>query len=164
MNDKEFQRLISKAIFREVESYTFYTEVAKRVEDLQAKELFLTLAEAEKGHEDLLDELRKNPRLAETLDAPGDNLGIAETQPLPELSVDMSPADAVSLAMKKEEHAAQVYARMAEATSDPQLKAYCKKFEAMELRHKQDLELLFLDVAGPQEWSRMIKRPSLCSR
>ncbi len=163
MNQREFQQLISKAIFREVEAYTFYSEVAKRVEDPQVRELFLTLAEAEKGHEDMLDDFRSNPQMAESLDAPED-LGIAETQPLPELSAEMSPAEAVALAMKKEEHAAQVYGRMAEATSDPQLKSYCKKLEAMELRHKQDLELLFLDIAGPQEWSRMLKRPSVCSQ
>jgi rubrerythrin len=78
---------------------------------------------------------------------PVTDYGLAEKVDLPVLSVDMKPAEALALAMKKEQQAVEFYRNLAESTEDDEIKKLCLEMAGMELSHKQKLENAYTDVA-----------------
>jgi rubrerythrin len=64
----------------------------------------------------------------------------------------MKPADAIALAMKKEEEAMVQYKQMAESCSQPEKKQVFLDLAAMEQGHKQKMENAFVDIGYPEVW------------
>jgi rubrerythrin len=63
MNSEEYRSILSKAIDREVESYTFYRTVSDKVKDANLKKLFAELAGDETKHREFLQGLlTKDPK------------------------------------------------------------------------------------------------------
>ena len=77
---------------------------------------------------------------------------MAEEVELPELTESMKPADALALAMKKEQQAVEFYRRLAQNTTDNELKKLCLEMANMELNHKQKLENAYTDVAYVEDF------------
>jgi rubrerythrin len=66
---------------------------------------------------------------------------------LPALTTEMKPADALALAMKKEQYAVTFYQKLAAQTDDEQVKMMLLEIANMELNHKQNLENAYTDIA-----------------
>ena len=78
---------------------------------------------------------------------------VAETVAPPErLSIEMKPADAIALAMKKEEAAMREYTQMADACTDPEQQKVFRELAAMEQGHKNKMETAFVDIGYPEVW------------
>lgn len=151
MAANEMEQVFTEAIEREMEAYEFYKKVAERVSDSNVKEIFMDLAKEEKGHEELLFKLKADPSMTFTVDDTED-FKIAESVETAALTVDMKPADAIAVAMKKEQHAAEFYKRLAEASKDERFKEIYMNLSKMELQHKNRLENLYIDVGYPEAW------------
>jgi rubrerythrin len=64
----------------------------------------------------------------------------------------MKPADAITLAMRRELEAMQFYQGLAEAAAAPQVKEICLALANMEAGHKRRLEDLFVEIGYPEAW------------
>lgn len=151
MDSEELGKLFDMAIGREVEAHDFYKEVSEKVSDPKVQDIFLTLARDEKGHEELLWKYKGDPKAPIKFSPPKD-WAVAETVELPPVSADMKPADALALAMKKEQQAADLYQSLADWATDDGLKAIYQNLSNMEKGHKHTLEGLYVDVGYPEVW------------
>ena len=152
MDKIELGRVFSLAIHREVEAYEFYCRVAERVRDPNVKAVFTELSQEELGHKELLERFKSDPTLVIKFNAdkPLVDYKVAETTELPKLSIDMKPADAITLAIRKEQQAMEFYQGLAQAASDAELKRIFEGLARMELGHKVKLENVFVEIGYPE--------------
>jgi rubrerythrin len=141
--------VLEAAVRGEEEAHDFYKDVAERATHPVVRQTFSELAVDELGHKAFLEGCLKDPRLLEVLHV-GPDYKVAEATPLPDLSLSMGPADALALAMKKEEHAARGYEALAAATSDPDIRTIFENLARMEVGHKVRLETLFVNIGYPE--------------
>ena len=64
----------------------------------------------------------------------------------------MKPAEAIALAMKKEEEAIVQYTALAEDCPDAEKKKVFLDLAAMERGHKKKMEAAFVDIGYPEVW------------
>jgi len=147
MKKTEFDRILDIGIKRETEAHEFYQEVVEKIEDRALKQIFQDLADQELGHKNMLENFKNNPDVQVKMSTPAVDFGLAETIALPELSTEMSPAEAFALAMKKEQQAVEFYRYLASYTNDEEIKKLILEMANMELNHKQMLENAYTDVA-----------------
>lgn len=151
MNLNEYKDIIKEAIANEVEAKKFYENAANTLQDPYLKKLFFSLAEEEKKHRDILTEIVTSNTVDRYFSETRD-YKVAETVEEPELSMDMKPADAFALAMKKEEAAMKQYTAMAEMCDDGAKKQVFLDLAAMERDHKLKMEAAFADIGYPEVW------------
>lgn len=151
MDVATFEKIVDMAIANEIEAWQFYQAAAAKIKEPYLKEMFQGFAKEEKGHEQILRNILTEKTMAlnfnETVD-----YKVAETIDEPRLSLEMKPADAIALAMKKEERAMKEYTRLAEACSDDGQKKVFVDLAAMERGHKLQLEQMFVDIGYPEVW------------
>ena len=150
MDQMQAEQIFSAAIMREIEAYEFYQQVADRAKDMSVKEVFQQLAKEELGHRELLESFKYDATKIMKIQAPSADYKIAEATPLPALSIDMKPADAIALAMKKEQQAVEFYRSMGAAATDADIKRMFENLANMELGHKHRLENVFIEVGYPE--------------
>lgn len=150
MDQLQFEKLISVAIKREIEAYEFYRDVASRVDAPAVKKIFAELSDQEMGHRDLLEKYRMDPSVSIRFNAPADLKVSESVQEDPLLSIDMKPAEAIALAMKKEQQAVEFYRGLAEMTDEPEIQQTYQSLANMELSHKNMLEKVFVDIGYPE--------------
>lgn len=151
MEDRMQRNTLKFAIHNEVKAHQFYEAVAQRVKDASLKELFGDLAEEENRHKVILESFHgPDPSIKEFPELP--DYHVAETMGDPELSIDMKPADAFALAMKKEQQAMELYNWMAGASADSRQKELLLELASMEKSHKFRMEQAFVDVGYPEVW------------
>ena len=97
------------AIAREVEAQAFYTDMAARVDRPEMRKVFEDFAREEQGHETKLEAVKRGEYLFESRAGPAPGLGLAEYLVAGELTPEMSYADALILAMKKEKASYKLY-------------------------------------------------------
>lgn len=151
MTREELEKIISDAIETEVESYEFYTDASERLEDPQLKELFHDLAQEELEHREYLQNFLESDIPTIEID-PGYDYGVAETLDAPRLSTDMGFADAIKLAIKREEEAMEMYSDLAKATTDGETQKIFRGLSDMEQLHKSKLEEVFVNVGFREVW------------
>ena len=147
----EYKNIIKFAMENEVEAQKFYEEAAKKVENTQLKEMFSDFAEEEKRHREILKQVYISNRMGDYFHE-GQDYHIAEDMDLPDFSMDMKPADAIALAMKKEEAAMIQYTELAESCPEPDKKKVFLDLAAMERGHKLRMENAFVDIGYPEVW------------
>ncbi len=147
----EYKNIIKFAMENEVEAQKFYEEAAQKVENTQLKEMFADFAEEEKRHREILKQVYISNRMGDYF-SEGQDYHVAEDVDLPELTTDMTPADAIALAMKKEEAAVIQYTALAEACPEPDKKKIFLDLAAMEKGHKRRMENAFVDIGFPEVW------------
>ena len=151
MTPEQYRAIISKAIEREVESYTYYRTVSDKVKDAYLKKIFADLAGDETKHREFLQGLlAKEPKQLK-ISATKD-YKIADTVKTPALSADLKPLDGIVLAIKKELEAMQMYTQLAEAQTDSEQKLLFTDLAAMERGHKARLEDIYTNMAFPESW------------
>lgn len=145
----DIKAILDAAVLREEEAHAFYRDVAARVSNPTVQQTFVELAQDELGHKVFLQACLQEPGLLLRLPVPRD-YKVAEATAEPALSTDMKPADALALAMKKEQRAAQFYQALAEASPDAVTQSMFANLARMELGHKTRLENLFVDIGYPE--------------
>jgi rubrerythrin len=151
MEPNVYDDILSQAIKGEIEAAQFYADVAEKTENAHIKDLFLTFSEEEKKHRRILEGFRDDASAAVSFEKVPD-FHVSETVEEPILSMDMKPADAIALAMKKEEVAMRQYTEMADACTDPDRKKLFLELAAMERGHKAKMETAFVDIGYPEVW------------
>jgi len=152
MEVTEIRRIFGIAIEREIEANEFYAKAAKVAKDPSVRAIFEELAKDELGHMEMLEGFLDDPTLPMKMVKPTADYHVAEETELPKLSVDMKPADAIALAMKKEQQAYEAYQKLAAQCTDPSLKVILENFANMELQHKTSLEAAFVDIGYPESF------------
>lgn len=150
MEKSQLESVLAAAKESELEANRFYSEVARRATNPNVRQIFTELAGDELGHWELLDAAQRDPAMASRMAGPAADYRVAEATALPVLSIDMKPADAIALAMKKEQAAVELYTGLAEAASDPVISATLKGLARMEQGHKARLEAVFVQIGYPE--------------
>lgn len=151
MDLQEYKKIVEMAIGEEVAASIFYQEASEKVEDDYLKKMFAELAEEERGHKRILEKILNSDSIQRYFTESMD-FKVSETVEAPELSTQMKPADAIALAMKKEEEAMYMYQDMADACDDPETKRTFEDLANMERNHKRKMEAAFVDVGYPEVW------------
>jgi rubrerythrin len=151
MNQDEFKKIISLAIEREVESFTFYHAVADKAKDHNLKYLFNDLAEDEKKHRLTLEGFLTKPPDKLHFSASKD-YKVVDALPTPPLSIDLKPLDGLVIAIKKELEAMQMYTQLANTSAEEAQKNVFLELASMERGHKSRLEDIYTNMAFPEVW------------
>lgn len=151
MKAEDFKKIISTAIDREVEAYTFYKSVADKAKDKNLKSLFAELAGEEKKHREFLQDFLAKEGKAMKFDT-GVDYKVGDALPSPPITPDLSPLEGLVLAIKKELEAMQMYTRLATASADPQQQMLFNGLANMERSHKARLEDIYTNMAFPEKW------------
>ena len=146
----DIEKILADAIEREVEAYEFYQQVYERTEDSTVKEVFEQLAKEELSHRNLLEQFLHDPTMLMNIHPPSADYQIAEATEMPKLSIEMKPADAIALAMKKEQQAVEFYRGLAEKATDSKAKSVFENFINIELGHKHRLEDVYVQIGYPE--------------
>jgi rubrerythrin len=151
MKAEDAKKIISTAIDREVEAYTFYRTVADKVKDKALKSLFDELAGEEKKHREFLQAFLT--RDVKTMKfAAGHDYKVGDALPSPKLTTDLKPLDGLVLAIKKELEAMQMYTQFASAAADLEIQLLFTQLANMERGHKARLEDIYTNMAFPETW------------
>jgi Uncharacterized conserved protein len=150
MDPREIEQLFAVAAKREIEARDFYEAIAKKMTDTAVRDIFAELARDETGHFEMIEKFKHDPTMVMKISAPSGDWKVAESETLPQLNVKMKPKDAIALAMKKEQQAAEFYRGLAGRASDAGLKSMMENLANMELSHKRRLETIFVDIGYPE--------------
>jgi len=146
---KDFTHILADAMRRERDAAMFYQQIQERVTNPAVREIFASLARDEAGHEQFLMQCQGDPSLFSSID-PHQDYHVATATDLPVLSLDMKPADAIALAMKKEQEAVDLYRFLASRATQGKIKALFDGLATMELSHKNQLESVFTSIGYPE--------------
>ncbi|MDM7995817.1 MAG: ferritin family protein [Acidobacteriota bacterium] len=151
MRSEDFRRIISQAIEGEIEAYTYYRTVYEKVESAALKNIFNELAGDEKQHRTFLEGIMaKGPGSLQVEEA--QDYKVADTLETPPLSIDLKPVDGITLAIRKELDAMQMYTQLSQVVGDPEEKKTFLELAKMERGHKARLEDIYTTMAFPEVW------------
>jgi rubrerythrin len=135
---KTFAEVIGFAVMREEESHAFYRDLAEKTTDPFLQPLFSEFAKEELKHKQMLLDIDAGAleKMFEKIIKKQDDLGIAKKLENVAPNPEMAFADALILAMKREDKAFELYSLLAEISED------------------DDLSVLFLGLAKEEEQHR----------
>jgi rubrerythrin len=151
MKPEDYTKVITNAIAKEVEAYTFYRSVSEKVKDPAMKKMFNELAGEETKHREFLQGLLARGPTALKFDAAKD-YKVGDSLPEAPLTPDMKPVDGLAVAIKRELGAMQMYTGLAQASKDPEQKKMFTELATMERGHKARLEDIYTNMAFPEAW------------
>jgi rubrerythrin len=151
MEREAYQKIIGFAISCEIEAEAFYESIADKLNNTILKDLFMSFASEEKGHQMILRELYHNPGNEKKFDGSVD-YKVSESIEFPKLTDDMKPADAFAIAMKSEEMAVIRYTILSKGCDDPEQRRIFDNLADMEREHKLKMEQSFVNAAYPEVW------------
>lgn len=144
MDQKQFQEIIEFAVQREIESVDFYNKASKIVKYSGTKELFLDFMKQEEGHKKKLEDARAGKiELRKIQKIP--NLKISDYLVDAELKPDVSYAEILRIAMKREERSVKLYTDLNERNQEETLKNLFVFLIQEESKHKYAIEKLYDD-------------------
>jgi rubrerythrin len=144
MDEKNFQEIIQFAIQREIESVDFYNKASKMVKHSGTKDLFLDFMKQEEGHKKKLEEVRAGKiALGKIEKIP--NLKISDYMVDTKLKPDISFADILRIAMKREERSVKLYTDLNEKNENENLRNLFTFLVQEESKHKYALEKIYDD-------------------
>jgi rubrerythrin len=151
MDIEAYRKILSLAINREIESYTFYRGVADKVKDPNMKNLFAELAGEEVKHRETLTGFLAQPPKSLKFDASKD-YKVVDSLKTPDLSPDLKPIEGLVIAIRKELEAMQMYTQLASRSTDEDQKKIFMELASMERGHKARLEDIYTNMAFPEAW------------
>ena len=146
----ELTTLIEQAIRQEELSHEFYTRLSKLVTHEETKETLEWLAKDELEHKAFLESCLTPTGCA--LVGSAQDTHLAEIMNAPAITSELTPKEALMVAMKREEGSYNFYQRLASLQPPGDAKAFLEKMAKMELGHKQKVEYLYTNVAFPEVW------------
>ena len=151
MNAEAYRQILSMAIKGEAEAHSYYHGVAGRVKDANLKSLFTELAAEEAKHQATLEGYLAKPPSSLKFDVSQD-YKVADSIKTPDLTADLKPVDGITIAIKKELEAMQLYTQLANRSADPEQKRIFTELASMERGHKARLEDIYTNMAFPEVW------------
>jgi rubrerythrin len=151
MKPEDYQKILTNAIAKEVEAYTFYRTVSDKVKDPAMKKMFNELAGEETKHREFLQGLLARGPTALKFDTAKD-YKVGDTIKTPDLTPTMKPVDGLVVAIKRELEAMQLYTGLAQASKDAEQKKMFTELATMERGHKARLEDIYTNMAFPEAW------------
>ncbi len=133
------------AIAREIEASEFYTALAGRMDAPAMKKAFLDFAKEEQGHQAKLEAVKRGEYSFGAGAQQLTGLGLAEYLVSGAPAADMSYADALVLAMKKEKAAFKLYTHLASVAKDDGLRNLFLSLATEEAKHKLRFEIEYDD-------------------
>jgi len=151
MTIEKYKEILIMAINNEVEAYDFYNNAAQKSQSENLKTTFKELAEDELNHKRTLEAFLNNETKQMQFSEVAD-YKVSESVELPKLTNEMSFIDGITLAMKKEEEAMDMYNKFADASTEQAQKEMFLQLAKMELGHKAKLENIYLNSAHTEVW------------
>jgi rubrerythrin len=142
MDKKKFKEVIQFAIDKEIEAFNFYTQTSQIAKYSGAKELFLELAKQEEGHRKLLEKLDME-KIAKARVEKIPDLKISDYMVDGEFRPDLSYAEMLRIAMKREERSVRLYEDLKGTNPDEDLKKLFTFLVQEESKHKLRLEKIY---------------------
>ena len=133
------------AIAREAEASEFYTALAAKMDTPAMKQAFEDFAKEEQGHKAKLEAVKRGEYQFGTGAAQVRGLGSADYLVEGEPKADMSYAEALVLAMKKEKAAYKLYLDLAAKADNEALTNLFLSLAAEEAKHKLRFEIEYDD-------------------
>ncbi len=146
----EMEAVIRSAIDQEKMSHEFYTRLANLVSQADTKETFQYLAKEELEHKHFLESCF-TPQGYKLVGRPQD-VHLAEHLEAPPFHEDMSPKEALVVAMKREEGSHRFYKALAALQPPGETRDFLEKMAQVELSHKEKMEYLYDNTAFPEVW------------
>ena len=151
MKPQDFRQIISQAIEGETEACNYYRTVSEKGADAALKKIFAELAGDELSHRKFLKGImEKGPGALRVEEA--QDYKIADTLESPPLSMSLKPIDGITLAIRKELDAMQMYTQLSHVAGDPEEKKTFLELAKMERGHKARLEDIYTNMAFPEVW------------
>jgi len=142
MEQKTFEETIAFAIQREIEAKDFYLRASQVVQQSGTKELFLEFSKQEEGHRRLLEDLKPEKVLQARIEKIP-NLKISDYMGPVEFRPDLSYAEILRVAMKREEHSVKLYTDLKQPNGDEALNKLFDFLVQEETKHKYRLEKIY---------------------
>ncbi len=146
----ELKPIIEQAIRQEELSHEFYHRLATLATHQDTKETLEWLAKDELEHKAFLESCLTPSGC--TLVGQAQDTHLAEVMKTPAITPEMTPKEALMVAMKREEGSYHFYQRLASLQPPGDAKAFLEKMAKMELGHKEKCEYLYVNVAFPEVW------------
>jgi rubrerythrin len=151
MKPEDFRLIISQAIEGEIEAYNYYRTVSEKVKDKALKNIFAELAGDELKHREFLQGIvAKGPGSLHVEEAC--DYRVADTLEIPPLTPDLRPIDGITLAIRKELDAMQMYTQLSQVAGDSGEKKTFLELAKMEKGHKARLEDIYTNLAFSEVW------------
>ena len=150
MTATDIRFLFDFAIQQEIDAYNFYKAAAEKVTNAGVRQIFEELASEEEGHKSLLEHIRIDETLVGKFNELKVDYMIAEANEMPALTLDLKPAEAIAIAMKREQLAAELYRTMAPSAVNDRERLSFESLENMEMNHKHRLENAYVDIGYPE--------------
>ena len=144
MDEKKFQEIIQFAIQREIESMDFYKKASNMVKYSGTKDLFLDFMKQEEGHKRKLEEVRAGKIIMGKIEKIP-NLKISDYTVDAQLIPNISYAEILRIAMKREERSVKLYTDLNEKNENESLKNLFTFLIQEESKHKYAIEKLYDD-------------------
>ena len=144
MDEKKFQEIVQFAIEKEIEAADFYTRASQVVKYSGTKDLFIDFAKQEQGHKKLLEDLNLGKVVRAKIEKIP-NLKISDYLVDTDFRPDISYADILRIAMKREEHSIKLYHDLKPLNGDETLTKLFNFLIQEETKHKYSLEKIYDD-------------------
>ena len=145
MEFKSFEEVIEFAINREIEAADFYNKLQSLVKHESSIKLLKELEGMEIAHADALRKFRKEDMESEYVPPKILNLKIADTMEDINPQSEMNYQEILVLSIKAEQHANELYLKLADETEDPNTKNMFLRLADEEAKHKLHLEQIYDD-------------------
>ena len=140
------EAILDFAIANEIDACQFYTDFAARMDVPAMKAVFEEFAREEQGHRAKLEAVKRGEYAFGSAAAKVPDLRLADYLVTPEPKTDMSYAEALVLAMKKEKAAYKLYLDLAAVAEAQELTDLFLALAAEEAKHKLRFEIEYDDV------------------
>ena len=147
---KEIVDLIHEARNQHELARDFYHRMAHRVSHPETREMFAYLAQEAEERKDRLQHCL-TPEGCPVV-PPVHDAHLAEHLQVPEITEDLSPKDALALAIKRSEGLCRFYQSLLELQPEGEIRRRLEYLARAELGHKDKLEYLYDNVAFPEVW------------
>jgi rubrerythrin len=148
--EKKIKGIIQQVIDDTMSSRELYLTMADLVEHPETKETLRYLAKNETGHKRFLQKILDEA--ACPLEPPLEDAHVSEFLKCPSITREMSPKEALVLAIKREETLHKFYKYLEDLQPQGEIRNLLKELALMKLEHKERLEDIYDDVAFPEVW------------
>ena len=148
MKNKDSDSIIERAIKNEEEAYAFYMDLSCRIEDKEAKDTLVFLAQEEKKHKEYLLKYRQEGFTGPS--RPVIDYKVAENLVKPDIKKDIESKDIYIIAANRELNAHNFYKGLAALHPAGEIQDMLLRMANEEMKHKEKMEYLYANTAFPQ--------------
>lgn len=144
MSKEKFNEIIDFAVAREQEAVQFYRELQQMVNFKSHRDVLKQYEEMEKGHIVILEKMRQEMAVKIGGAVPRvENLLISDYLVESKPTAQMTYQDILIIAMKREEKANKLYTKLADESSDSEVKKVFLRIASEEAMHKNLFEKIY---------------------